>query len=590
MIDTLPFDFDVNNSDHIDWLETHCEELSETVLSSIYNIVDLDIQKESHQTYMTYNVRDVDLIDRLEAKMKLIEIALVFAYDAGCNYADVFGTVRPWDAIIHRYLMDRKVVVPFQKLTDKEYKIEGGFVKDPLLGKHHWVASIDLKSSYPHQIMQYNMGPETKVDKVEGINAAGIVSGSCDPYRHVYDHVCVSGNGARFRTDVVSFLSTLMSENFNKRKRYKALMEEHEKLAEQATEPAEKKKHLDIASSYDNKQHSLKIKINALYGSLANKYCRWYDPDIAESITQSGQLAIRWAQKTVNELLNKICKTTNHDYIIAIDTDSLYISLERLIDMKYKDQTNVDEIVTFIDTFMKSVILPTIESSYQKMVETTNAHSQRMSMNREVIASAGIWTGKKHYILKMCDKEGFRYDPPKFKLVGIEAVRSSTAGAARERIKKAIEVIMNEDEVALQRYVSECRREFMTLPIPDIATPKSANEVDKWKDSANLTAKGTPLQVKALIYHNELLKRLEITKYPELKAGDKIKYVYLKDPNPYGITCIGFMNILPPEFGLDEFVDRTVQFNKGLLEPLNTITNVIGWSPKPRATLDAFLS
>jgi DNA polymerase elongation subunit (family B) len=547
-----------------------------------------NLYEQNHQMYIEYNIRDVRLIARLEEKLNLIEIAMILAYDAGVNFEDVFGTIRPWDAIIHRYLMDRQIVIPFARESTKNFKIEGGHVKDPLVGMHRWVASVDLKSSYPHQIMQYNMGPETKIDKIEGIRSDNIVNGT-DMTPYLEPGVCIAGNGTRYRTGKISFFSALMQENFDKRTLFRTKMNQIESEVETCSEPIAKKELERRVAGLDAKQHAVKIKINSLYGALANEYCRWYDPDLAEAITQSGQLAIKWAEKAINEELQRTLKTQD-DYVIAIDTDSCYIVFEQLVERIGLDQTDVARGIDFVDSLMKTKFLPLIASGFDNLARTTNAAANRMSMNREIIADKGIWTGKKHYILNVCDSEGVRYAEPQIKMKGIEAVRSSTAGAARDRIKQAIKVIMSQDESALHAFVDECRKEFNQLPLDEIATPKGANDIDKWTSDSDLTSKGTPIQVKAAIYHNRLLELLGLTNYPKIKSGDKLKYVYLDKQNPYGLSCIAFMGILPPEFGLDEFVDRRVQFDKGFLKPIDNIVNAIGWNSKPKLTLDSFFS
>jgi DNA polymerase elongation subunit (family B) len=569
------------------------EELGEKKLDySEYGDLDT-LYKENPQLYYEYNVRDVWLVDRLEAKMNLIFLAVLMTYDAGVNMMDVFGTIRVWDALIHDYLMRKKVVVPFSKLSDLDFRIEGGYVKDPEPGEFHWVASLDLKSSYPHQIMMYNIGPETFHDIWPNVRADTFTNREVNTDEATENgKYVIAANGCRFRKDVKSFLSALMEENFAKRAVFKAQMIEAQKNAEAATDEAEKKKWKDEAAKYENMQHATKIKINAAYGALSNAYFRWFNPHFAEAITQSGQLAVKWGEKTINEYLNRLLKTES-DYIIAIDTDSLYINLGPLV---YSIDPSADpskgdrrKVINMMDKICKDKILPLIRNSYQDMANYMHAPAQKMDMNRETLANKAIWTGKKHYILNMYDKEGIPYDPPKKKFVGIEAVRSSTPNAARAKIKQAIDIILDGSQQDLHSFVVEVRKDFRdNLPLDEIAFPKGANNLGKWVDAAGNFRSGTPIQVRAAINHNNLLTKHQTKRFKPIASGEKIKYVYLQKYNPENLPVVGFSDILPPEFNLDEYVDRIKQFNKGFKSPLETITNAIGWTVEPIATIDAF--
>jgi DNA polymerase elongation subunit (family B) len=548
------------------------------------------LYRENPQLYAEYNVRDVSLIDDLDVKLNLIDIALAFAYRAGINYQDIFGTVRPWDVMIHKYLMDRKTVVPFEKITTKDFKIEGGHVKDPQCGLHRWPVSFDLTSLYPKITIQYNIGPETFVRKLDGIRPDSIMDGSVDPSSLLGPDETLAGNGCVYRTDIQSFISAIMQLLFDERAKYKKLMLEAKQNAVNAKDPAEKKKWEFLQSKYDNLQHSTKIFLNGGYGALANVHNRWFDPDNAEAITLSGQVSIKWAQREVNQKLNKMLKTKNVDYVIAIDTDSLYITLENFIAAIFKDQSNKQKIIDFMDQVCKETIGPVLNAGYEALAKHMHARTQEMDMKREALADVGIWTGKKHYILNVYNNEGVAYDKPKVKIVGIEAVRSSTPGAARERIKKGIDVIIEGDQHKLQQFVSGVRSEFDTLPVDEIAFPRGISDLEKWQNPRELYTKGCPIQAKSAIFHNHLLKELNITQFPTLKSGEKIKFVYIKKNNPYGISCVGFAAILPPQFKLDTYVDRRVQFEKGFLEPINNIVKHIGWKSEPTATLDRFFA
>lgn len=549
------------------------------------------LYEENPQLYAEYNVRDVVLVRRIDEAMGLIDIALTIAYQTGVNISEVFGTVRPWDSAIHWYLMDQNRVVPFDKLSDIDFKIEGGYVKEVIVGSHKWVASFDFASLYPHVIMMWNIGPETFKRRINGIRAKALAAGSINVSELLGENEVLGGNGCVFDTSRKSFLAALMESKFADRTRYRKLQFEAKQAAEDAKTPEEKAQHLADESRYDNLQHATKILLNSVYGALANLYFRWFDVYMAECITQSGQTATRSVEIAVNKKLNEILKTKEFkDFIVAIDTDSIYLSMETLIEAVARDGMTDDEKITLMDQICKKTIAPLIHKTCEELAATLQAPKNKLNMKREVLASRGIWTGRKHYILRVHDEEGVRFNEPKMKVVGIEAVRSSTPSAARERIKASLDILLTGTNEELIAFIEKSRKEYDTLPIPEIAFPRGTNNIEKWKSNSALFSKGCPIQAKAAILHNLLLKQLNITEFSEIQSSDKIKFVQLKQPNPYRIPVIGFSSILPPQFGLDEYVDRRVLFDKGLLEPLKTITNVIGWSVDNKPTLDRFFS
>lgn len=551
-----------------------------------------ELYKKNPQKYAEYGVRDADLIAQLDDKLNLIEIALVLAFDAGVNLTDVFGTVRPWDAIIHRYLMEKKIVVPNTGTAeDTGLKIEGGHVKVPQNGMHRWVVSFDLTSLYPHVIIQNNMGAESKIQTPNApVRSDDFLKPDFDKRSFCDEHTVLAGNGAMFSNKTQSFLSALMEETFNKRKVYKKKMLEAAKQAEAATSKAEKKEWEDRRIRFDNLQHATKIKLNSAYGALANRYNRWYDTDIAEGITQSGQVAIKWAERAVNQKINQMAGTEGVDYVVAIDTDSLYITLEAFMDRVFEDQSDTKKMIRFLDEVCNREIAPVIDEAYEELARMTDAFSQKMEMKREALANKGIWTGKKHYVLNVHNNEGVEYDPPKRKMVGIEAVKSSTPGAARKFIEEALGIILDKDEEDLHDFIQAKREEYATLPLDEIAFPRGCNGIEKWSDKDTLYRKGCPIHVSSAINFNSAIKQLGLTEYPEIKSGDKIKFVYLVKKNPYRFNTIAFMTHLPEELNLDSLVDRKKQFDKGFLNAVKSFTDVIGWTVERKANIEQFFS
>lgn len=360
---------------------------------------------------------------------------------------------------------------------------------------------------------------------------------------------------------------------------------------------ARKRKLENDVAKYKNLQLAKKVQLNSAYGALGNKYFRFFDMRIAQSITQSGQLSIRWIENRINEYLNALLKTEGVDYVIAVDTDSLYITFDRLVSKVYGKGEGVQEdvppekVVEFLDTVAQQKIEPFIDKCYQDLANLMNAYGQKMVMKREAIADKGIWTAKKRYILNVYDNEGVRYTDPKLKMMGIEAVKSSTPAACRAKMKEAFAIIMKEGESAVQKFISDFRAEFRTLPFDQVAFPRSVSELSKYQvNSGDLVIpKATPIHVRGSLVYNYLVKKNKLERrYEVIKDGEKIKFCYLKLPNPTKQNVISAMSMLPLELGLDEYIDYDAQFDKSFIEPLNAILNAIGWHHEKRATLEDF--
>jgi DNA polymerase elongation subunit (family B) len=527
------------------------------------------------QSFIDYNIQDVEIVDRLEDKMRLIELCLTMAYDAKVNYMDVLGSVKYWDILIYNELRKKNIVIPQKIQREKSDKFEGAYVKDPIVGLHKWVMSFDLNSLYPHLIMQYNISPETLVaDKaVKNMSVEKMLNKEVDT--SILKDATMTPNGALFKITQKGFLPELMQKMYDDRVKFKQLMIEAQKDYEKTKDP----KLLRDISKFNNIQMAKKISLNSAYGAIGNVWFRYYNLLVAEAITTSGQLAIRFIEHSLNKYLNKILNTRGEDYIIASDTDSVYITFDKLVSKVFVSDTDNKKIVEFLDTVAKEKIEPFIDKSYQELADYVNAYEQKMQMKREVIADKGIWVAKKRYILNAHDVEGVRYKEPKLKIMGVEAVKSSTPAACREKIKEALTIIMNEDDKVLNSFIQDFRTEFMNLKPELIAYPRSVNGLTKWTESHNLFKKGAPIHCKGAILYNHLLQDKKLQgKYPYIQEGDKIKFLHMKTPNVYQSTSISFMTKLPNELNLHNFIDYDMQFEKSFVEPLKFITNIIQWN------------
>jgi len=534
-----------------------------------------DWYTKDFQSFIEYNIMDVEIVDRLEDKMKLIELCLTMAYDAKVNYMDVLGSTKYWDILIYNYLRDKKIAIPQKIPKTKPEKFEGAYVKDPQVGMHKWVMSFDLNSLYPHLIMQYNISPETLVtqNKIPKMTVDRLLDREFNTTQ-LKKHHTITPNGALFRTNKKGFLPELMQSMYDDRVKYKKLLLQAKQEYENTKDP----RLLKDISKYNNIQMAKKISLNSAYGALGNVWFRYYDLLVAEAITTSGQLSIRWIERDVNQYLNDYHKTSGHDYVIASDTDSIYVCFDKLVSKFYDERTETQTIVKFLDDSARTQIEPFIKKSYQRLHEYVNSSEQKMEMSREVIADKGIWTAKKRYILNVWDNEGVQYKEAQLKIMGIEAVKSSTPAPCREKIKQGLNIIMNGTEKELNTFIQNFREEFMSLPPEDIAYPRSVNGLSKFASSNGMFAKGAPIHCKGAILYNHLVKQRKLgNKYPYIQEGDKIKFINLKQPNVYQCSAISFMTKLPKELDLHKSVDYDVQFEKSFVEPLNFILTKINW-------------
>ena len=555
------------------------------------------LYKLNYQKFIEYNIKDVELILKLEEKLKLIQLALTMAYDTKCNYSDVFAQTRMWDALIYNHLLDQKIIVPPKEVSHKGEAFEGAYVKEPQVGNHDWVASFDLNSLYPHLIQMYNISPETLIPVSEhteemrkvihdGVTVDKLLEMKVDTSK--ISDVILTPNAQYFRKDIQGFLPKIMEEMYEDRKKFKKLMLKAEQEYENETDVAKKKELENLIARYNNLQLAKKLSLNSAYGALGSQYFRFFDLRMALAVTMSGQLAIQWIESKLNTYMNDILKTKK-DYVIASDTDSIYLNLGPLVRKVYKEETDPNKVITFMDRVCEDKIQPYINKSYQELADYIHAYAQKMQMKREALASKGIWTAKKRYILNVYNNEGVQYAEPQMKVKGLEMIKSSTPYAIREKMKEMVKLVMNGTETDVQDFIAKFREDFKKLPVEDISFPRGVNNLAEYRDSTGIYKKGTPIHVKGALIYNHYLKQKNLTNsYPLIQEGEKLKFTYLKEPNPMKDTVISFPTRLPKEFDLQKYIDYNIQFEKAFIEPVSVILNCMGWSSEKNNSLESF--
>tara|TARA_Y100000994_G_scaffold101277_1_gene83379 strand:- start:1573 stop:4062 length:2490 start_codon:yes stop_codon:yes gene_type:complete len=564
--------------DHICMVELGERKLDHSEFDTFKEFYEKDWQK-----FIEYNIHDVRLVDQLDDKMKLLDLAFTMAYDAKVNYEDVFSQVRMWDNYIYCELNKRKIAIPPKREATKDAKYAGAYVKEPKPGRYDWVVNFDLNSLYPHLIMQYNISPETLTDdRHSTVSVDGILQKKVT----IDGEYAVCANGAQYRKDMQGFLPLMMQKMYDSRVIFKKKMIK-------AKQEYEKNPSVELTKEIarcNNIQMAKKISLNSAYGAIGNEHFRYYRLANAEAITLSGQVSIRWIENKMNNYLNKLLTTDKVDYVIASDTDSIYLNLGPVVDKFFSNKSDdKNKIVELLDKVCKDKLEPFIEASYQELATYVAAYDQKMIMKRENIADRGIWTAKKRYILNVWDSEGVRYKEPKMKIMGLETARSSTPQYFRDKLYAAFKIIIGKTNDELISFVNGVRAETREQGQEAVAFPRGVNNLEKYQHRTDIYSKGTPIHVRGALLYNDFVRKNKLQhKYPFIQEGEKIKFIYLKTPNPSHENCISFFSIIPPEMNLDKYVDYQLQFEKSFLEPLKNVLNCVGWTHEKKVTLGRF--
>jgi DNA polymerase elongation subunit (family B) len=545
------------------------------------------------QRFAEYNIQDVELVEKLDNKLRLIDLAVSIAYEAKIPFDVVFFATRIWGTICCDYLLRKDIIPPIQTSYAKDDQFVGAYVKDVAPGLYKNVVSFDATSLYPSIIMGWNISPETCIKKDASLSADDFLRSKRKDIPNFVkqasdQNACLSCNGSMFTNNIRGFIPILIERTFNQRKEAKNKMLELEKEYEHSKDV----NLLPRIAALKIRQSVKKILANSLYGCLGNPAFIYSSPELATAVTVTGQVIIRTAENCMNGYIRHITKDNDKDYVLAVDTDSVYLNLDDII-TQIQQKTKITDITDFVDKICEQKIQPELKKEMDLLTKTLNCSENKIFFKREAIASAGMFIAKKRYALLVQDLEGIRFEEPKLKIMGLETARSSTPAIVRKKLKDCIKIILTKTPEELRQYVNEFYDEFMVLPISDVAAPRGVKGINKYADNTKIYQTGTPIATKAALLHNSYSKKIGIDKqYAAIKENDKIKFVFVKVPNPYGMAgkdaVMGFINSPPKEFNLEKYIDRKKQFEKTFGEPLDNILQAINWKLNAQVSLESF--
>ena len=568
---------------HIAFVELGEKKLDYSEVKSL-----VELEETNYDKFIRYNVKDVELVQGIDDKMKLIDVHVTIAYQAKLGFSDAASPVKIWDSIIYHHLCYDNIVVPINRIQEKE-DFPGAYVKDPIVGFHDWIVSFDLASLYPSLIRQFNISPETIVDgAIIPATVDEFVNGSIDTTEAIDNDYTVTANGQMYKKGEQGVLPYLMEWLYNIRKETKGSMIKAQKELQSLQDGSDEYKTTsNLITQLNNKQMAAKILLNSAYGALGNRYFRFFDLRLASSIPLSGQMGIRWIADRLNLYFNDMLGD-DKDRIIAIDTDSNYLNLSDVV-TKYMDGYTTPMIVDALDKFCKDLVEPYINKCYDELAVYTNAREQLMIMDREGISDKGFWTSKKRYALRVHDNEGVRYTKPKTKIMGLDLIKSSTPAGIRKSLQDSLSILFDGNNDEMLDYIDAEHEKFKSYSPEAIAFPRSVNGVSKWSDvdidGIIIPKKGCPIHVRGAIIFNQLLRKND-----EEPIGDaeKIKFIYLKEPNHAHTHVIAFRDGIPEYFDLERFINYDLQFEKTFLQPIKGILIAVGWDWERKASLESF--
>lgn len=566
--------------------------------------------------FIHYGIIDTYLLFKIDDKFKLTDTLIMIASMMGVNPEDSLGTTKQWSQCLANFVYKDKKILPDIENSDIKVSVKGGFVRDPRLSKIDWGFSLDVNSMYPLLGMySFNMSPETfipynKLPKelqefkdtylydedeerllklyYEKPEILKNFSEICKKYNIAY-----SINGAFFSKDEKGIIPEIILKIYTDRKKAKKEMLTLEAEAEKLKEQYRKNNDEKLKSIIDEKERraiyynvlqiSLKTSMNSLYGGLSNKYFLLFNQEIARAITGNGRFFIQLVAKRVNDYLQTI-KENKSDYCIYGDTDSCYFALDHIGEELTKGKT-LKESKEIIDNFINEKIQPKVEESILELADIFNAvQDQKIGMKREVIFKGAVWLSKKKYFMRELDNEGVEFldeNNPEIKKQGIEIVKSSTPPFARKFLEEATLIILEKDQKHLQDWLNNVKEQYLNYPLMEIARTSGVNSLNydlekpQYKDGRKVAI---PINSRSVLVSNKYIKEnnLELTFNP-MTVNEKVKMLYLKEPNPLNSDSFAFNNEKFAQMFKD-YVDFDKNWDLMFLKSLELMINNLGWN------------
>ena len=538
-----------------------------------------DLFEKDLQKFIDYNIRDVRILVELNDKLDYIGVACGIAHLGHVPYEDVFMSSRYLEGAILVYLKKMGIVAPNKPRNPKrrgdDEKFSGAYVQDPQKGKHDWVYDLDITSMYPSVIRSLNISPETKVGQVKDWDAEQYLKVGFDKTYSMINTkgkeiqkitntelksyleetgLSISSNGVMYRTDKQGLIPALLTKWFNERV-------EMRKLVKKFHDQGDKKK----SQYFDRRQYLQKILLNSLYGVLGLPVFRFYDLDNAEATTTTGQSLIKFSKKITNHFYNKELGT-DEDYVIYIDTDSIFASAVPLVEKRFPNEKLSETMMTQRIMEICGEVQDYLNTSYDYFAKKfLNIDEHVFDIKQEVVAKTGLFVTKKRYGLRIINDAGRKVNKTQVK--GLDTVRSNFAPAMKDLLQNVLDDILADvPKEKIDERISVFKRNMHNLSYEVMANPIGVKGIGKYIEKDEETSfakykKGAPVHVKAAINYNSILQHwFEGRKYEKITNGNKIKWVYLKD-NQFGFDAIGYKGYEDPPQIL-EFIKTNIDHNK----------------------------
>jgi DNA polymerase elongation subunit (family B) len=542
-------------------------------------------ESEEHiDLFARYNVIDTKRLTELDKKCGLLSLGVSLAYLMKANFSDVFSPVKYWECYIMSILRNENAFVEVVRQENHGTAIPGAYVEEPIPGFYDWVVSIDATALYPSIMKGLNLSPETFVGMMPDVNVQAMLDGKTYRDFEIDDEYTMAANGAMFHKKFTGIVPRLVDNVLVGRKIAKNEMLRLKQLYVDTKDEKYKK----MSELQNVLQGALKVAANSLFGVFLQPGFMFYDPRIGEAITLTGQYIIMHVGDHCNKRFNEYFKTNGVKYTIYRDTDSCFFTLKNVVEKYWSGLPDL-KIVDALDKLIESHLRKFIDEATDTIADSQNYYIKTIFFKRENICSGGFWLAKKKYALKVYDSEGVRYPDGDYKIMGIEVVRSSTPEIARISLKECVVKVIDKDIESLREVVRGAHEQFRTVPIGRIAFPRGANNLIEYSHEETIYKKGCPIAVRAALLYNHHIDRLGLQGlYEHIQEGDKIQFIYVKEPNHFRENIIAFSEELPKEFNLDKFIDRELQFEKVFMAPLNGILKAVGWKLEEESTLDDF--